>query len=397
MREQSASAQGASFAGSAAGFDLSSMYWNPAAVTSKDGTNSESHASLILGQFRMSATGGALNNPLVSPGTATYSPDSGNSAAPALVSSSYVNYQFGNFYLGLSINAPFGLTTKPEREWQGQSLGRTSKLLTVNAAPTVGYKIMPGISIAVGAQIQYIDAKLSSVLAGTPSAALGALTVEGDDIGYGFTAGVMLEPTSSTKIGLGFRSSVSHTLEGDQKNNLTRSNITAEVDLPEIVTLSLRQRVNPRLTFLGTIEWTNWSRIQSIDIKCATVDGVACVANGQTLSALELNYDDGWFFAGGMEYAVSPSLLVRTGLAYEVSPARDATSRTVRIADNDRIWASIGATYQWNEHTAFDVAYSHVFVKDGEIIQGATPVGPALIADVESSADILSASMKIKW
>ena len=164
VREQSAPAQGSSFAGAAAGNDLSSMFWNPAAVTSKDGINSESHVSAIFGQSDLHATRGVLNTPGFSPVTATYSADSGNIADPALVSAAYGNYQFGNFYLGYSLNAPFGLTTKPEREWQGQSLGRTSQLLTINGAPTVGYRVMPGLSIAVGAQVQYIDAKLSSVL-----------------------------------------------------------------------------------------------------------------------------------------------------------------------------------------------------------------------------------------
>jgi long-chain fatty acid transport protein len=110
---------------------------------------------------------------------------------------------------------------------------------------------------------------------------------------------------------------------------------------------------------------------------------------------VEFNYDDGWFFAGGVEFAHSPALLLRTGLAYEISPARQDTSRTVRIADNDRIWASIGATYQWNGHTALDFAYSHVFVKDGKIDQRTGAM--TLQADVDSSVDILSAAVKIKW
>ena len=135
VREQSTSAQGASFAGSAAGFDLSSMFWNPAAVTTKDGMNSESHAAIILGQSKMTAEGGSLT-------ALSLSATSGNIADPALITTSYANYQFGKFYFGLSLNAPFGLTTKPEERWQGQALGRTSKLITVNASPTVGYKVI---------------------------------------------------------------------------------------------------------------------------------------------------------------------------------------------------------------------------------------------------------------
>ncbi len=392
VREQSTSAQGSSFAGSAAGFDLSSMYWNPAAVTTKSGVNSESHAALILGQSDLTATGGSLT--VVGDGGST----SGNIGDPALAPSSYANYQFGRFYFGVSINSPFGLTTKPENNWRGKALGQTSELLTVNAAPTVGYEIMPGVSIAAGVQVQYIDARLTSVFSGVPGLSpLGALTVEADDWGFGFTAGVLIEPSSATKIGLGFRSSVSHTLEGRQTSNVGSSTIDADVELPELVTLSVRQQVTDRLTFLGTAEWTNWSRVQSVDIKCVTAAGACLSAGvGGTLSSLELNYDDGWFFAGGLEYAYRPDLLLRTGFAYEISPARSDTSRTVRIADNDRIWASIGATYNWNAHTALDFAYTHIFVKDGGIDQS-TATGLSLQGDVESSVDIISGSLKIKW
>ena len=51
IREQSAQFQGSSFAGSAAGGGLSSMYWNPAALGQADwGLISESHFSGIFGQ-----------------------------------------------------------------------------------------------------------------------------------------------------------------------------------------------------------------------------------------------------------------------------------------------------------------------------------------------------------
>jgi long-chain fatty acid transport protein len=287
VREQSTSAQGASFAGSAAGFDLSSMFWNPAAVTTKDGMNSESHAAIILGQSKMTAEGGSLT-------ALSLSATSGNIADPALITTSYANYQFGKFYFGLSLNAPFGLTTKPEERWQGQALGRTSKLITVNASPTVGYKVMPGVSIAAGVQVQYIDARLSSLLTGTSATgnAIGALTVKGNDIGFGFTAGILLEPAESTTIGLGFRSMVSHKLKGDQSSGIGASDVEVSAELPEIVTLSVRQKVAPAVTLLGSAEWTNWSRLGQLEIKCTSIGG-ACAANDQTLSTLEFNYDDG--------------------------------------------------------------------------------------------------------
>jgi long-chain fatty acid transport protein len=59
VREQSTSAQGSSFAGSAAGYDLSSSFWNPAAFGIAGwGFTTESHATLIVPDASLTATGG---------------------------------------------------------------------------------------------------------------------------------------------------------------------------------------------------------------------------------------------------------------------------------------------------------------------------------------------------
>jgi len=394
VREQSATHQGASFAGNAAGNDLSAMFWNPAAVTNKAGMNSESHVSAIIGDSEITTTGGSLQG-LTALGQGT---ESGNIASPALLSASYINYQINDqLYVGMSMNAPFGLTTKPDFQYVGESLGRTSRLRTVNAAPTIGYKIMPGLSVAAGIQVQYIDTRLSSVLSNLPTAnsALGTLVVEGDDIGVGYTLGVMFQPTSATSIGLGFRSSIDHTLEGDQSNALGSSDITADAELPEIVTLSFRQALSPDLRLMGTVEWSNWSRVQTIDIICDGVDGAACLAEGQTLSTLALNYDDGWFFSGGLEYDVSPTIMMRAGYAYEISPASDDESRTVRLADNDRHWFSLGASAMLTDTMKLDLSYTHIIVEDGGIDQEDEISGATLEADVQSNVNIFSAAIKM--
>ena len=55
--EQSAYFLGTSFAGSAAGGVLSSMFWNPAALGQFDGITSDSNYSLILADTEITATG----------------------------------------------------------------------------------------------------------------------------------------------------------------------------------------------------------------------------------------------------------------------------------------------------------------------------------------------------
>ncbi len=63
--------------------------------------------------------------------------------------------------------------------------------------------------------------------------------------------------------------------------------------MPDEVTLSVRQKVTPRLALLGTVEWQDWSRIQNV-----YAVGGGC-GTGGVCETLNLNYRDGWLFAVG--------------------------------------------------------------------------------------------------
>jgi long-chain fatty acid transport protein len=65
------------------------------------------------------------------------------------------------------------------------------------------------------------------------------------------------------------------------------------------------------------------------------------------------------------------------------------------------VWLSLGAGYNWSDQLSFDVAYSHLFtVGDNDINIGPGHPsfnGAVFAADVDSSVDIISASIKYRW
>ena len=94
---------------------------------------------------------------------------------------------------------------------------------------------------------------------------------------------------------------------------------------------------------------------------------------------------------------LTPKLKLRAGAAYEISPVQDATERLVQIPDADRIWASIGGTYQFSETMAFNFGYSHVFVQDATLERNLTTgTPPTLFANTSSSVDIFSVGFSMK-
>lgn len=385
--EQSAYFMGSAFAGSAAGGALSSMFWNPAALGQFDGINSDSSYSLIMPDTEITATGGAL----FGSGTSRSSGDIGDTA---VLPASYFSYQLNDkIVLGLGVNAPFGLTTDSDFGWDGSRLARESKITTYNFNPTVAYRVAPGVLVGAGLQVEYIDAQLRQAT----GAALGPTSaIKGDDVGFGFTAGILISPMDGTSIGLGYRSKIEHDLEGSfhVSGVVPQNRIFADIELPEIVTLSLRHDIAPAWTLLGTVEWTNWSRLPQLQINCAAAGAPACPAANAPMvnGTLPLGWDDGWFFSAGLEHAYSEQLTLRGGVAYEISPIDTDEGRTVRVPDADRIWVTAGASYKYNENTTVDLSYAHVFVEDATTVQG----GGLLVGEVDSSADIISVGVRSK-
>lgn len=393
IREQSTQYQGVSFAGNAAGGSLSAMFWNAAAAAAAAapaGLSFDSNYAAVLGHSEITAGTGTtpvllgLNN------------SSGDIAKDAIVPSSYAAYRLNqNAVLALAINSPFGLVTEPESPvWSGQTFSRTSDVKTFNFNPTIAYRLSPTLAVGAGVQIEYIKATLKQASGILPTSQ--SAVVDGDDWGFGFTLGVLFAPTPATSIGLGLRSAIDNTIEGTFSVNASAApavQIEADVTLPEIVTLSLRQSLDPRWTLLGTVEWTNWSRLDRIDIVCAQVASALCPGgSGSTISSLVLDWHDGWFVAAGLELAYSPQLTLRGGIAYEISPIRNASERTTRVPDDDRFWASIGASYKLTPTSTIDLAYTHIFVDDAPIDRSES--GLRLVGSADTRVDIVSFGLR---
>jgi long-chain fatty acid transport protein len=283
---------------------------------------------------------------------------------------------------GVAINGPYGLRTKyPMGSPLRGGVAGTSEVFSINVNPMVSYDVNEWLSIGVGAQIQYLDVRLTAV--GAPG-----VTVEGDDIGFGITAGLVLKPMEGTEIGLGYRSYVEHDLEGSLTG--AGSVTVPGVKTPDLVSLGIRHRINDAWTGMATVEWANWSRIGTFPIVDST---------GATVGALPFDYNDGWFASVGAEYAWNEQLTLRGGVGWEWSPM-DNGNRSFRLPDDDRLWLSAGGSYEANDHMSFDVGYSFLTTFDTDILSAAGG-GPATNGPFGGSADatvhIFSAGFKYRF
>ena len=408
VREQSAYFLGTAFAGSAAGGEISSIYWNSAATAALPGCNASSSYSGIFASGDESAQAGLFVSG-VPPVASGLTPTSTDIGRDGFVPSSFVTCQLSQqLYVGLGLNAPFGLLTKPDNSaWAGSPIAITSRIFSVDINPTLAYKLTPELTIGVGAQIEYFKLRLTH---GSFDALVGTRAFEATDWGVGATVGVIWQPRAATAIGLGYRSAVGVDVNGSYVRSAglltppVSADATASVTLPDEVTLSARQIVGPRLAIMGTVEWQNWSRLQNV----AAV-GSGCGPTG-VCEVLNLNYRDGWFYSLGAEYAYSPSVLLRAGIGYETSPIQDRT-RDILIPDSNRIFVSAGASYKYSEQISFDFGYSHLFFQDAPFCiasaaqnggsshcgAGTPPAAVLLRGSADNSADLVSVGLRYKF
>lgn len=391
IREQSAEGQGASFAGIAAGsHGLSSMFFNPATLTRHKGRKFEVNAAGILPNAK-------LNNAVAANagGVPLTGGNGGNGGAFAAVPATYGSYQVSDkLFLGIAINSPAGTVTDYTPGYVGRFHGVKSDVLTLNANPVVAYKVSPMLSIAFGAQVEYLDVQLTNtVLDPAPPNPENTADLTADGFGFGFTAGLTFDPTPSTQIGVGYRSQIKHSIKGKAifspglgAGALVRSEARGALTRPEMITLGLRQKVTPKFTALAGFEWTNWSSFEELRIK---FDNVALPD-----AVVKEDWRDSYFYSLGGEYAYTESTILRAGAAFEKSPVPDGT-RTPRIPDNDRIWLSAGFTHEWNDWITVSGAFTHIFVKDAPInlLLADNPTRGTLSGIFKSSVDILSLSV----
>ena len=170
-----------------------------------------------------------------------------------------------------------------------------------------------------------------------------------------------LTPFVGTTIGIGYRSRIDHELEGTvtaprrSRSHRRQVPITADLTTPDQVTVGISQAITPALTVHAGFEWTNWSVLETPLV----IGPGGCVRHR---SAAQLRRR--LFLLPRLRLQLNDQL----DRARRRRPTRSRRStreiRSTRLPDNDRIWASLGATYQWNEKLSFDVAYTHIFARE---------------------------------
>ncbi|MCQ9617791.1 outer membrane protein transport protein [Paenalcaligenes niemegkensis] len=412
LLEQNASGLGNAYAGSAAiAENASTIYFNPAGMTRLPGVNVSAGITAIKPSFKFRDSGST------GPGGLPIGSNAGGDAGRwGFLPNAYVSWELTpDWYVGLGIGAPFGLTTKYKSDWMGRYHSTKFGIESINLNPSVAYKVNDQLSIGVGANWMRLDADYRRAVPSLalqdqvpPEAVPGLIggpdlnaRVKMDGDAWGWNAGVLFQATPDTRIGLSYRSTVKIKASGDTtlKGNLPPalggspinmgSNARATVKLPDTAILSLVHDLNPKWQLLADVSWTGWSSIKSLDIhnEGALPD-----------DSLDLRFQDAWRVALGANYHYSQQWTFKGGIAWDQTPVRNATYRPTSLPDNDRYWVSVGAQYRFNPRATLDVGYSHLFLSDAKINNGLPEEGKGTVrGKYKDSANIVGVQFSYQF
>lgn len=431
LLEQNASGLGNAFAGSAASTEnASAMYYNPAALTQLDGFQISTGVNLIDLKFKYKNDGTSRAPVALGSPRNAGNGNGGNAGGLGVVPNLYLSYKVNDrIGLGLGISAPFGLKTEYDDDWIGRFHSQSFDIQTINVNPSIAFKINDSWSVGAGLNIQRIEATYNKRnIAALETAQLRGLYFESGtttkikNTAYGWNIGAMFHPSEDTRVGLSYRSKIKHKASGHSDvtydanaigqdlapkmvaqqylasgqpaaylpvflgsaagqaavgaasaqitgmaNNLipTYLKSKATVTLPDMAVLSVYHRLNEKWEVMGDVSWIGWSSIPRLTINSYGYNKLGQLKTNQT--ELDLKFKDSWRVAVGANYTINEKWKLKTGLAWDQSPIRDAEHRPASLPDSNRYWLSLGVQFKPTQNTTIDAGYTHIFAKKSKI------------------------------
>lgn len=424
--EQSTKRLGSAYAGAgASGEDASEVWYNPAIAT-RLGSSANVGLHYIDPSFEFQGDAVVTGPSAAALLSSSRVKDDGGETAilPNVAFTTQLNDQW---YWGVTVNVPYGLSTKYRSDWIGRYETLESEITSINVNPFAAYRLDDHWSFGFGISVNYTDVSLSRALdvAAICAGALGApcpngavpaggefdgrVKAEGDDIGYGFNAGVLWSPVEDLRVSLAYRSELDLDLEGDGKFRqptglggleplglvgealgavLSNSDAKANLKLPDTASLAVHYQLTPALALVGDVTWTGWSNLDAIVIK---------FDNPLTPTAEEpLRWDDTLRYSVGAVFEPGGNWTWRAGVAYDETPVPSSRLRTPRLPDNDRIWVAVGATAALGPNMDLDLAYSHIIINDTDI-QWQGLAGENVVGEFESDGNVFSVSLSHRF
>ncbi len=360
--EESASSMGDYHAGAAAeALDASDVFYNPAGMTRiKHQQVSVGAAFIALDtnfQGNVFLNGVEIGSTQGTPGVAG---DTFN-----IVPNFHYVYPINDRWdFGFEETTPFGLSTEytdfnpltsTSQNAYVSLLSTDTQLQTINLNPSLAFRINQYLSLGAGFDAMQGQATYDN------ETLLGPLTNQLSGWGYGYNAGVLLEFTPETRMGLSYRSAITLPASGSSQftdyydGSVTNSTVSANFPLPATTMLSMYHDLNQSLAVMGSAFYTQWSCFNELILNnLAQQDGTT----GNV--AINENYSNTWNFAVGSIYKFNQHFSVEAGVGHDDTPTA-LPYRDIRLPDNSHFVGSLGVNIEPVKGFKWSMGWTHIF------------------------------------
>lgn len=293
----------------------------------------------------------------------------------------YVTHQFSeNWFAGLSVNNQYGLGTKWPSAWVGNQLAVDTEIKSFFFTPVVAYKFSDQFSLSAGAVIAYADVKIiNRTVHPLTSQPTVEINLEGNKIGYGFSAGLLFKPAEQLSLGLSYRSEIKFDFEGTATSTpasfthplagpipFPNGDIAAPLTTPQNITLGIGFTPSPALTLAADFQYVGWSSYDKLEVTFKNYDLSPTTPGVQNVRSADRNYENTFILRGGAEYKLSDVFALRGGVFFDKNPVKTEYVEPI-LPDANRIGLNAGFGYMFTENLGVDFGYLLLLFEKREV------------------------------
>lgn len=261
--------------------------------------------------------------------------------------------------VGLGAYAPYGGSINWPGDTGFNAVAEKGALTYFRFSPVVAFQILPSLSIAAGALVDYANLDLEQGLRANPSRFKNYFRFTGDGWSAGYNAGVLWRPLEKLSLGATFRSKTSFQLDGKTRFELqplpalsapTQRTASADVDFPMTVAAGISFRPTPKWNFEFDADYTDWSSFGTIVIH----QNAPPRPFDEDLPVV-LGWRPSWMYEFGVTRYFDHGWHASAGYVFSENSVPDARY-TPLAADMDRHFFSIGIG-RTGKKFDFDITY----------------------------------------
>jgi long-chain fatty acid transport protein len=301
--------------------------------------------------------------------------EGGNALPPMPGASFFVTHQLDDQWsVGFGSYGDFGLSLDYDDDWSGRYFAQDGTLLGVSLVPSVAYRADEHWSFGFGLKAMYGVLQVKTAIDRAPLGFLdrqdGKLKYEDSAWGYGANLGVIYQPQEGTRLGLAYTSQIdldfSDRLQvsggGAALQRVDGLHTGIEMRVPQTVSVSLYQQLDPQWALLASVNWQDWSEFGELSV-AADTSGF-----GAVIQEVDAQYKDTYHLSFGAQYQVNKQWLWNAGLAYDSSAVDDA-DRTFSNPMGESYRLATGVTYALDQDTDLNLSWALIWLGDMSVDQ----------------------------